>query len=244
MNDKFESIWIDKIIRDSKDDIKNQYFSRFISIYDSLEAKDHYFVSFSKDKDKLSQWRGYADDGKGVAIGFSITLMPDLIYLYSKSQGVSELNGKTGITTSKIGYEYLIYNKNEQLNLIRQAFDNIKKFSDIEINAILLKELSTTFKHPSFKEEQEVRITYTPKNNENEQVDLILKKVSDKKYRAQNNTIIDFYKLGFNCEYNSLLVPEIIIGPKCKLDKAQLKCFLESNGFESTKVIYSDSSYR
>ena len=53
MNDKFESIWIDKIIRDSKDDIKNQYFSRFISIYDSLEAKDHYFVSFSKDKDKL-----------------------------------------------------------------------------------------------------------------------------------------------------------------------------------------------
>jgi len=244
MNDKFESIWIDKVIKDSKDEINSPFFEEFIKIYEELDVKEHYFVSFSKAKDMLSQWRGYADDGKGVAIGFSLKYAPELIDLYSKCQGADEFEGSIQASTPIIGYEDLIYSQVGQLRLIKSVFDDIKKDSDIQINATLLKELSTTFKHRSFEEERETRITYTPENSPNEQTDMILKRMSGKKYRAQNDTIIDFYELDFNCEFNSLLVPEIIIGPKSKLEKLQLTNILKSNGFESTKVSYSNSSYR
>ena len=35
-------------------------------------------VCFSGSKDKLSQWRGYAQDGKGIAIGFDKELLEEL----------------------------------------------------------------------------------------------------------------------------------------------------------------------
>ena len=33
---------------------------------------------FSESKDKLSQWRGYAQDGKGIAIGFNKDVLEEL----------------------------------------------------------------------------------------------------------------------------------------------------------------------
>lgn len=44
-----------------------------IEIYSDL--LDYYIVCFSEYKDKLSQWRGYADDGRGVSIGFDRSLI-------------------------------------------------------------------------------------------------------------------------------------------------------------------------
>lgn len=35
-------------------------------------------VCFSESKDKLSQWRGYAQDGKGIAIGFDRGVLEEL----------------------------------------------------------------------------------------------------------------------------------------------------------------------
>lgn len=244
MNDELEVKWIDTVVNQSKCSLNSPHFDDVISVYNNLQEKEHYFTSFSQEKDRLSQWRGYADDGKGVAIGFSISKMYDFLGLISKSQGTHTQIGKTKTTTSKVGFEYLIYEESQQLILIRQVFDGVKTGVDIKPSAMMLKEMATTFKHPSFEEEQEVRITYTPDNNKNEEADYILKKISEKKYRTQDDKILDYYELDFHCEHISLIIPEVVIGPKCKLSKSVFTEFLQSNGFTATKISYSSSSYR
>lgn len=46
-------------------------------VYSHFSMKT-FCVCFSGSKDKLSQWRGYAQDGKGIAIGFDKELLEEL----------------------------------------------------------------------------------------------------------------------------------------------------------------------
>lgn len=41
--------------------------------------KSCYVMCFAGDDDKLSQWRGYGDDGKGVSIGFDVQAVKDVL---------------------------------------------------------------------------------------------------------------------------------------------------------------------
>lgn len=41
------------------------------------EKSDFYIASFSKNHNDLGQWRGYADDGRGVALGFSFDVLKE-----------------------------------------------------------------------------------------------------------------------------------------------------------------------
>lgn len=47
-------------------------FDELISTLKSKGQNSIYISCFSKDSDILSQWRAYADDGKGVCIGFDL----------------------------------------------------------------------------------------------------------------------------------------------------------------------------
>ena len=131
--------------------------------------------------------------------------------------------------------------KNEILQIIKNV-----SLDDSSILAI--KELSTTYKNFSFKEEREVRITYTPKNLHQDEIHScsndILGRLSDKRFRYQNNQIIPYHEFDFSNKCNSLLIPEIILGPKCVLNKNDLIDFLEVNDFENIQVKRSKSSYR
>ena len=46
-------------------------------VYSNFSMKTFWFC-FSESKDKLSQWRGYAQDGKGIAIGFNKDVLEEL----------------------------------------------------------------------------------------------------------------------------------------------------------------------
>ena len=50
-----------------------------------------YGFCLSSDRDQLSQWRGYADDGRGVAIGFKTNELLKLTNFASVSRGKTEL---------------------------------------------------------------------------------------------------------------------------------------------------------
>ena len=119
----------------------------------------------------------------------------------------------------------------------------------MNVYALLIKNDAIGFKHYSFEEEKEFRIVYSPsiENQEfesNKHLDDAVKKLSKKDYRVSNNQIIPYYKFDFATDYNSLLIPKIILGSKCKLRIDDTQEFLTSNGFESTKIELSESSYR
>ena len=114
-------------------------------VYSNFSMKT-FCACFSGSKDKLSQWRGYAQDGKGIAIGFDRELLETL-------NQISEFH---------IAFGKVIYD-NPQDYIQEIIEDNIKKIEYKGIGHIAL-ELSTNYrmqfpfvKNPGFKEEDEWR---------------------------------------------------------------------------------------
>lgn len=78
LNDSEELTWVEKVIEAAKtnkntgqlDDDAALLLSHCIAPSDFHQRNSPLVASFSMCHDKLSQWRAYADDGRGVAIGF------------------------------------------------------------------------------------------------------------------------------------------------------------------------------
>jgi hypothetical protein len=109
--------------------------------------------------------------------------------------------------------------------------------------ALQLMIISQIYKNPSFSEEMEWRIIHSlfipnaiiyEKN----------KSLSDIKFRPANNKIITYHEYNLDDKFNSKLIPEIVLGPKSKIDIPELELFLKANGLVNTKVIQSKSTYR
>ncbi len=102
---------------------------------------------FSKDGDLLSQWRAYADDGAGYAIGFSEKELGQLPVsllevFYDRSKQVREMTA-------------LI----RALHEVEQS-EPIKYGSDFVQACYLIGTDMAAYKNPGFREEQEVRLVH------------------------------------------------------------------------------------
>lgn len=235
MNDRYEGSWVDQLVDKSLSEIDEQdKILEFKEHYRNEKSKKYYLFCLSKNGDQLSQWRGYADDGKGVAICFS-----------RKSLKLPEA------IKFPVGILDLIYSEKEQDRLID---DSIQQLADVLADINFLKEFAIWFKNPSFKEEDETRIVYTPENsldslefvdpNMGEYVGLLLNNISKAKFRVRDNEIIPYYEYDLSCFFHSALIPRVVLGPKCKLDKDDLTAFLKSKGLENTEITVSESSYQ
>jgi hypothetical protein len=241
MNDKYEIIWTNNVVLEVIETLKYRFqdnqekltkLDEFKEIYNSLENKKHYFISFSQDGDLLSQWRGYGDDAYGVSIGFEIN------NVYKKEHLAGQIGDELNIITpdKDLGYEYIDYNIHASIE--KGILDILSDNSIYHLWSVILKESATASKHPSFQEEQEVRITYTHEDNFSKD-----ERLSDKKFRAKNGELIPYYEFDFTRD-ESLLINNIVLGSKCKLNESDLSDFLKSNGFEDIDIIRSESSYR
>ena len=264
MNDKYEGRWIDKIVEEVIKELNDKYTAKqlleYKKKYDALKNKNGYMCCFSKASDKLSQWRGYADDASGVAIGFS----REAIRL-----------------TSNFNFELalmdVLYDKEEHMRLVKESIEHtiVDKY-DIKQD----KELAYFYKNPSFYEEEEVRILYIPENDmkelifadplEAEYYSLMSNNISKIKYRKPKSRDNFFKKIIFNiCKFicriekndeknipyfeydltgtmkgfSSDLIPEVIVGPKNRTDLEEIKELLRAQGLNNTKTIPSKSSY-
>lgn len=232
MNDRLEGQWSNETFKNLDIQANAIVSSDIKQRYEELDSKKQYVFSLSENGDKLSQWRGYANDGKGIAIGFSKKTL-GLSYL------VNEADGKESYT-QKLGLMKMIYNQDEQENLFHQIIDSITDIKLEDNRLILIKELSNKYKNPSFEEEEEVRIVYIPENKTDAD------KISKIKYRVSNEQIIGYheFQLTDRDRYRSDLIPKIILGPKCTLEESDLQKFLQSYGLRQTKIQKSISSYR
>ncbi len=237
MNDFHETSWIKQFI-DSQlaalDKSKNKGLEELLKLHFDTNLNTPYIACFSEEGDLLSQWRGYADDGNGISIGFSRT-----------DFGISEKLPSVDISSiNTIGLQKCIYDKEQQNNLVKFIFENINKTLDLYDASERLKKLSYLFKNHGFSEEKEWRIIHTPviKKNENGYIDPV-GHISDIKFRSLKNDITSYFIYNFKEKGNSLL-KEVILGPKCKANEIDLKIFLNVHGFTNTEIKYSKISYR
>lgn len=241
LNDYKEIHWIkDKVSKKIQEYTnKNNYekFNNFTKLYEEQQPTV-YIASFSQGEDLLSQWRAYANDGYGVAIGFNTE--------YFKENNL--------IKTSEVLYDEK--KQEEEIEKILKPLvqlDNKMDFESKEFQIYCEKiindinNLSAKSKNELFMEEQEVRLIHNPIIIE----DNITKRftfknnLSQMMFRAVCGNLIPYFELKFDCfSENNAPILEIIKGPKNKFINQEIKIFLANNGFYNVNIKSSKSSYR
>ncbi len=219
---------------------KNQEFLEYIYINLSNEKNEVYGISFCKDGDLLSQWRGYSRGDTGISIGFDVERL-------SKFRITESPN--TILSPHKI-----IYDKNIQINIIKDILKNGSELleksnlnKNFLINTILLELhfFLPLFKNHSFSEENEWRIIFTIYNEKNEEKEGMVN------YRVRDNVILPYIKLKYDPKYGSLeegktFFSEIIVGPTrdIKLTERSISHYLKEKKLDGIKIDSSEIPYR
>lgn len=194
-------------------------------------------MSFSKERDLLSQWRGYADNAQGFCIGFNAQSFVGLPAHLHKVE----------------------YDTEQQKRLIQNAISTIKSLNVEKLdqkNATTIAELLELFsiiKHYSFFEEQEYRLVcalFVDEDNGKGLFSLDADKEIYKNllrpidFRLVNNVPSPFVDVCFQSESEKNVIRQIIIGPKNSSTRVDLKLFLTTNGVYDVEVSNSVSTYR
>lgn len=244
MNDYIEHNWLVSLAMDRLKELlkvdEDPFYEKLFNALQTPFSYEPYCGCFSSVGDLLSQWRAYADDGHGFAIGFKtkgikISTSDPILSIYDEES---------------IGLRKVIYDKTEQQHDIDRLIDeyiyHVTKYAydKNETTNIALKSFwrrSIVCKNPAFSEEKEWRIVYTPPID-------IRKKISTLKFRETRNNLIPYFSLEFGELNDQCPIAEIVLGPKndAKNNKDILSLFLERNGYATDDITirFSHASYR
>lgn len=219
-----------------------EYLLKFYNIF-MMNSPEPYICCFSSEDDLLSQWRSYANDGRGVSIGFNRAAMPfqnkqpRLGGTKPEFLGVGEVSYKTKEVLDK-----------EVADFIDQvlSFSNLPEptRSEMLINAVFhINNESYYTKNNYFSEEKEMRVIHLPINlTNNEGVHMNGGALSELNFRVTGNKITSYYEFDFSQIEQPIV--EVVFGPKCELNGEQVKFLLDSNGFGKVKLRRSEASYQ
>ena len=207
---------------------------------------------FSKNGDLLSEWTKYAKDGSGVALGFDsdILTFDENDHKIFKSEIIYseiEQDKKVNEIVQKFLTEIDLSNKNEE-DIESIIFNKV--FSSLD-------SISSTMKNPAFKEENEIRIIYpvnigfgmelTSKEDISEKNRKITGtdfEISPIKYKVEDENLILYSDLNFKNYIKKGIVNEIILGPKCRVNEADIRFFFNSQNYKGKiKIRKSEASY-
>ncbi len=240
MNDSHENLWLDIALKGCMEEFnKDKIFS--------LEDEAHVWAAYEANKlssfafcmteakDLLSQWRGYANDGSGVAIGISKNAFPVSNYLpcrsvvpehtlslrqvvYDNVERRKELQGVL------LGIQEKLMSSNDRVIALWSEFS---KFSS----------LATIYKNSAFAEEKEWRLLHTPYFEYPIASPLTMRQI------VMDDRIKTFFEYSLSSVEENFLI-EIWLGPKCQISDFDLKMFLNFNGYRDIKIYKSEATYR
>ena len=203
-----------------------------------------YVACFSENKDQLSQWRGHADNGAGIAVGFSRESFADL----------------KEAAPSHISFRKVIYDEKEQEKFIERIARESIKAMETKPVAQVAAELNQNYrlqfpvlKNASFEEEAEWRIIFNDSFSKRKRH--VGKNIlfSGIRYTVREKRLVSYIEMDFSkLKYNA--IKEIWIGPKAEVEIQDILHLLDVYGYyddvenynESApiKIAHSASSYR
>lgn len=220
--------------------------------------RDHFHgIGFclSEESDLLSQWRGYADDGAGVSIGFSRKIL-------DKVCSASKTLGKRKVSLIKINYEQA-----NHLSALIPILKNLKRICTDPKYKTTLSELLTPLPEHDLSEIQKNK---NDKKDE-ELLDALLP-ISDELYTLKNDAFIEecewrilsringsrFDKIECYANKNKLIpydllemsdhlqeiIKTVILGPKNQTPPSVIKNWMKEKGYGEVAVINSTATYR
>lgn len=189
-----------------------------------------YVVSFSENRDQLSQWRGYAG-GDGYALGFEIT-PPGPIF-----------------TPAEIALVQCRYGSGELAAQVDSALENVMAGKAPEWTPGVtgekalghwLSAIAPLYKHEAFKEEAEWRLVVREPFVDNR---------LSMQFRSGNSTVVPYYAVPFRVEDQQVLaLREVVVGPTVdyKLAEAALTDLLKQTDLYDSvsRIRFSEAPFR
>jgi hypothetical protein len=222
-----------------------QQFERFL-IDGGIEAAAHYFVScFSAAGDDLGQWRAYADNGHGFALGFDTALLEDAFIKAS------------GLPTSSNSTLHVKYSDATAVQLQTDIIDKMfhlislphgKKLDSPTLHEYMRELLVLTsmhclrsalfFKHEAYSNEVEYRFLQVHMAGPHPAPDV--------KYRTRPYELVRYREFDWRTVAASSL-KKIVVGPAADRIKAPLfarECLRAYHPGEPVDVVLSKIPYR
>lgn len=196
-----------------------------------INSYDFFVNCMTTHGDKLSQWRGYGDQGKGVSIGFDFDLIK------------KHIKGSKEILLKKVEYikkstPCIPDDVFKSFEAAKKRRNSIASASDEYLHTI--KKDQCSLKYDSYAEEDEYRLIYTTKEYK-DKIIVGSKEIGHKKYIEINGAIREYYELKIEKE----IIKKIYIGPKSRnQDMRVMNRFLDSMGFSHVSVELSDLNFR
>jgi len=238
MNDYSEGNWYSKALDKVLDNKKNDFGdNNCLDVSNEFKAKNtiKYISCFSKLKDSLSQWRAYAQDGEGVAIGLSVDKIGIPFYRPNLAGIFSDLP----VYLSEMRYAGL----DKLVEIIDTNLSKLINEFNANIRSILFfNQFSNIVKNPAFKEEEEVRLVYAPDISKDEPVKVINPSpgLDQLKYRIASGFLTSY----FEYPIKNNVFKEVVLGPKNKFTDEDIATFLRLHGLGDVTITRSSATYR
>jgi len=196
---------------------------------------------FSKNGDVLSQWRAYADDGTGYAIGFSAKELSELPVsllevLYSRDKQVKEM-------TALVKALYHVEQSEKE-----------KFGSGFSQTCYVIGADMAAYKNPAFSEEQEIRLVHlldiVPTEHAAKFVDaggtMFGTEVEgdEVQFRIVGGIPSPFIDLDFSNGGSHNPIRRVVLGPKNHAIEAGITLYLETIGINNVEIVRSKASYQ
>ena len=225
----------------------------------------YYVTCFSYQNDLLSQWRGYADDGRGAAIGFDLDVLKEVVTVspeISKPSIVSLHKISYSETEQREVVHQIVHELVDEIEKIlqkeEQCRESIEEKQDYEIEVLdkvmncfekkflKLFQESVYMKNPFFREESEIRLCeFSPKQFlMGREVELSLgARLHNYSYYVKESQLISYVDFDFS-DCLDQLIKELVIGPKCLMSERDMEYYLTTLGLSNCRVKKSQGTYR
>ncbi len=225
-----------------------------IKEYGEREQTKTWALCLSEDGDSLNQWRGYANNGEGVSIGFKLDYISKL--------------GSSCISDDIRNYSKIApveYNKETLEREIYQLLSGINRMdfntADQHIidNLGIIERMAPFYKNPSFEKENEWRVTFSTNNQifNGFNFSIPLKRNDDflsyftpleYGFYVRNGRIVSY--IDFKMVTPKDAIEKVIIGPTAKVSEYDIRLLLMKYEFlhdrydKHITITHSKSSYR
>lgn len=248
MNDFSEHHWAyEKFIEAVNlnfDSLEKSFVEELDGVVSATQLKPLPLISsFSADGDVLSQWRAYADEGRGVAIGFDAHLID-----------------KLAIRSVEVEYdsEKQILYFSDILKVMNQVYKSISPEEErsefmFDLGAKIGMDLSC-FKNPAFQEEKEIRIIRAVNVNFDDKHSYLTdsggngedrpsRRKQNIEFRAKSGGVVAYIELPIH-GLGKGLIKDVIVGPKSPNDGVEVSMALYAAGFRDYAVRKSKATLR
>lgn len=234
-NDSFEGTWARRKFEALRPSPVSDYFKKASYILDSAthSGRNVAGICFSAEKDLLSQWRGYADDGRGFSIGFSVDGLKSI---------ARQLNDSHRLNLEFEAIEYLDrldsgFSKELEEFVDRQGYSSDGTTASLSIDNVGLQawvRRVSLMKNVAFKEEREFRFFVLYPDQE----------AKGFGYRTAGSKLSPYLEVSLEEKLGGI-IQSVVIGPKNTSDEDHIRDYVAKSGFSNVyDVSKSRASYR